>query len=253
MLQVDGIPLVTYYDGGRGTAVCLNVPFNYYRGYPTPDSLYQYLGDDDYHGMLARVLAAILKAHKVERPVQVTAPGSEWLSGLDTPFHEDGKAQYVSLTKRRMAKEEAAATVSFKTPRPGCCYDMLEGKCLGPGPEWQARIEPGGIRLFSVLPYQVQGITAKTKAASYRCGDEVKAEVRVETKGGEPGRHVIGLRVVRPDGQEVRYLARSLEAKTGRASFAVPLALNEPAGRYTLTFTDIATRSTALVAIEVVP
>ena len=253
VLQVEGVPLVTFNDVGRGTAVCLNVPFNYYRGYPTPDSLYQYLGDDEYHGMLARVLAAIFKAHKVERPVEVGVPGGEWLAGLDTPVHVDGKAEYISFTKRRVAKDETAATVSFRSHRPGYCYDMLEGKYLGQGPEWQVQVAPGGVRLLSVLPYQVKELRAKTKSGQARRGEEVQGEVRVETSGGWPGRHVIGLEVKRPDGQAARYLARSLEAKSGRASFVLPLALNEPPGRYTLTFTDIATHATAELALEVLP
>jgi hypothetical protein len=105
----------------------------------------------------------------------------------------------------------------------------------------------------AVLPYQVKELRAKTKSAQARRGEEVQGEVRVETSASWPGRHVIGMEVKRSDGQAVRYLARSLEAKEGRASFVLPLALNEPPGRYTLTFTDIATHATAELALEVLP
>jgi hypothetical protein len=238
---------------GRGAAICLNVPFNYYRGYPTPDHLYLYLGDEDHQRMIGRILAALFKAHKIERPVQVTVPGGEWLAGLDTPLHADGKAQYISLTKRRVAKDEAPATVSFQARRPGHCYDMLEGKYLGQGPEWQTQVAPGGVKLFSVLPYQVKELKVRMKAVQCRRGEEAQGEVRIETTRGQPERHVVHLEVARPDGQAVRYLARSLETKKGRASFSVPLALNEPEGRYTLTFTDVATRASATVALDVQP
>jgi hypothetical protein len=203
--------------------------------------------------MLARVLAAILKAHKVERPVEVGVPGGEWLPGLDTPIHADGKAEYVSFTRRRVTMDETAATLSFRSHRPGYCYDMLEGKYLGQGSEWQVQVAPGGVKLLSVLPYQVKELRARTKSARSRPGEEVQGDVRVETSGGWPGRHVIGLEVKRPNGQAVRYLARSLDARGGRADFALPLALNEPPGRYTLIFTDIASHVKAEVALEVVP
>jgi hypothetical protein len=253
LLQVDGIPLVTCHDVGAGSAICLNVPFNYYRGYPTMDHMYVYLGDPDYHGMLGRILDAIFRAHHVERPVQVTVPQEPWLAGLDTPLHVDGAAQYISLTKRRMAKEETAATVSFRARRGGHCYDMLEGKYLGEGQEWQAEIAPGGVRLFAVLPYKVGALDLHIDKQRLRPGEEVSGDLRIETSSRPPERHVIHVEVVRPDGQEVRYLARNVETRQGKAAFALPLALNEPPGRYTLRSTDVATRILATAPIEVQP
>jgi hypothetical protein len=253
LFQVDGIPLVTCNEVGSGVAICLNIPFNYYRGYPTPDHLYFYLGDEDHNRMIGNILAAILKAHKVERPVQVTVPQGEWLAGLDAAYHADGKAQYIALTKRRVALDEVGQRVSFRARRPGYCYDMFEGKCLGQGVEWPTEIAPGGVKLFCVLPYQVTGLSVEIKGAQFARGGEVQGTVRIETSGGRPERHVVHLDVVRPDGQSVRYLARDLETKGGRAAFAIPLALNEPAGRYTLRFTDVATGTGASAQINVTP
>jgi hypothetical protein len=57
--------------------------------------------------------------------------------------------------------------------------------------------------------------------------------------------------VLRPDGQAVRCLARNLETRDGRAAFTIPLALNDAPGRYTLRCTDVATRTTASVQVDV--
>ena len=259
LLQADGIPLIACNDVGSGSAICLNIPFNYYRGYPTPDHLYLYLGDEDHNRMLGRVLAAILKAHKVEPPVQawpersrgLAVPQGEWLAGLDASFHSDGKAQYIGLAKRRVAKDEASQKVAFRSRAPGHCVDMLAGKYLGQGQEWQAEVAPGGVRLFSILPYQVTGLNVTIEGSRFAPGGEVQGAVRIEAGRGSWARHVIHLDVVRPDGQAVRYLARNLETKRGRAALSLPLALNEPEGSYTLRFTDVATGANAEARIEV--
>jgi len=289
LFQVDGIPLVTCNDVGSGSAICLNIPFNYHRGYPTPDHLYGYLGDENHNRMIANIIVAILKAHKIDRPVPVVAPhthllvpplrggtdlpplrgdggeGGDWLAGLDTAYHADGKAQYIGLTERRVALDQVAQKLSFRARRPGHAYDMLEGKYLGQGEEWQTEIEPGGVKLFSVLPYQVKSLAVSATvglpdraagtgtAGQASRGTEIQGTVRIETSGGRPERHVIHLDVARPDGQAVRYLARNLETRRGRASFSLPLALNEPEGRYTLRLTDIATGANATLQVDVRP
>ena len=253
VLQIDGIPLITCHDVGAGSAVCLNIPFNYYRGGPPPDHMYCYLGDPEYHGMLGRVLDAIFRAHHVGRPVEVTVPQEPWLAGLDTPLHVDGAAQYISLTKRRIRKDETEATVSFRAPRGGHCYDMLRGKYLGEAQQWQTTVTPADVQLFAVLPYQVKGLKVLADKLRFRPGEEIVGTVQIEAGRGPLVRHVIHIDVVRPDGQEVRCLARNLETQDGRAAFAIPLALNEPQGRYTLRSTDVASRTAASVEIEVQP
>jgi hypothetical protein len=253
VLQIEGIPLVTCHDVGAGSAVCLNIPFNYYRGGPTPDHMYCYLGDPAYHGMLGRVLDAIFRAHHVQRPVQVTVPQEPWLAGLDTPLHVDGQAQYISLTKRRLAKDEADAVVSFRAPRGGHCYDMLRGKYLGEAQQWQTTVTPADVQLFAILPYQVKELKVHVDKLRFRPGDEIVGNVQIEASRGPLVRHVIHIDVLRPDGQEVRCLARNLETRDGRAAFAIPLALNDPQGRYTLRCTDVASRVAASAPVEVQP
>ena len=265
LFQIEGVPLVACNDVGRGSAICLNIPFNYHRGYPTPDHLYGYLGDEDHNRMIANIIAAILKAHKIERPVPVVPPQGEWLNGLDAAYHADGRAQYIGLTERRVALDQVVQKLSFLARRPGHAYDMLEGKYLGHGAEWRTEIEPGGVQLFSVLPYQVKSLSvsatvglpdraAGTGAVGQASrGTEIQGTVQVAISSGSPERHVVHLDVARPDGQTVRYLARNLETERGRASFSLPLALNEPEGRYTLRFTDVATGTTASAEITLRP
>jgi hypothetical protein len=215
--------------------------------------MYFYLGDEDHNRMVGNVLAAILEAHRIERPIQVNLPQGAWLSGLDTAYHTDGKAQYIGLTERRVALDQVGQKLSFRAPRPGHGYDMLEGKYLGQGQEWQTEIVPGGVRLFSVLPYRVERLEVNVQGDRFGRGAEVAGTVRIVTSRGTAERHVVHLDVLRPDGQTVRYLDRNLETRRGRASFSLPLALNEQVGRYTLRFTDVATGTRASAEFDLRP
>ncbi|MGD0094123.1 MAG: hypothetical protein ABSE73_29795, partial [Planctomycetota bacterium] len=250
-LELEGVPLVTAHDVGKGTAVCLNIPFNFYRGYPTPDHLYLYLGEPDHNRMVGNVLKAILKAHKIERVVPVDVPDAEWLWGLDVSCHRDGEAQYVALTKKRRALDEPDAAAVVHAPKPGHVYDMLAGKYLGEQKDWRVPLRPADVQVFSVLPYAVQGLHAALEADAAARGAAIRGSVAVDTGGAKPARHVIHLEVVRPDGQAARYLSVNLETAAGTAKFAVPLALNEAPGEYQLRFTDVAT-GTAMTARVVV-
>jgi len=253
LCEIDGIPLVTCNDVGRGSAICLNIPFNYYRGYPTPEHLYAYSGEPGHNRLVGSLLSAILKAHKIEPPVRVDCPGGGWLPGLDASIHTDGRAHYIGLTKQRMVKLEGESEVTVHAPKPGHVYDILNGRYVGSEPTWKAKLAAADVQLFSILPYAVKGLKVTLKRDSFRRGGAIEGRVSVEKSGGRAVRHFIALQVTRPDGQVVRYMAQTLEAGSGSAPFAIPLALNEPEGPYTLRFSDVATGTRADIKATVGP
>ena len=180
------------------------------------------------------------------------SPDGKWPWGLETWYAVDGQAQYVGLTKRRAAKREPDSPIKVRAPRTGHIYDMFTGRYLGKKIEWQTTVAPADVQLFSILPYQVESLMVGCPQKTVRRGGVVIGEVRVVIGDGrkKPVRHVIHLEVIRPDGKAVRYLAQNLETKNGSADFSIPFALNEPAGEYTLIFTDVATRSKKIVQIS---
>ena len=112
---------------------------------------------------------------------------------------------------------------------------------------------PADVRLFAILPYKVRDLKLHVDRLRLRPGDEVVGQVQIEASRGPLERHVIHIDVVRPDGQEVRCLGSNLETRDGRAAFAIPLAMNEPRGRYVLRCTDVASRVVASVQVDVQP
>lgn len=251
-LDADGVPLVVSNKVGKGTAVCLNIPFNNYQYYPTPDTLYFYLADPEYATVIGNILKAVFKAHQLDRVLRVDSPDNKWPWGLETWYAVDGQAQYVGLTKRRAAEREPDSPITVRAPRTGHVYDMFTGRYLGKKMEWQMTVAPADVQLFSILPYQVTSLAVRCPRKTVRRGGVVRGEVGVVIGDSreKPVRHVIHLEVIRPDGGAVRYLAQNLETKNGSADFSIPLALNEPSGEYTLVFTDVATRLKKTVKIS---
>ena len=250
-LTVDGVPLVTSQKVGRGAAVCLNIPFNWHKGYPTPDHQYRYLGLDEHNRMLGSVVSAILEAHKIERPVRIDAPGGQWPWGLETRLHVDGKAQYVSLTKARRTKDEGPVQVTVHAPRGGHVYNLIAGAYLGEKDSWATTVQAADVQIFAVLPYQVDGLSVELEDEVVAPGGAIEGRVAVDTSRSRAERHAIAVHVVRPDGKPVRYLAQVLETRRGRASFSLPLALNEPKGVWRLSFTDAVSGRKATAEVRV--
>jgi len=252
VLEVGGAPLVTANEVGKGSAACLNIPFNYYYGYPAPDSMYKYHGEPSHNRMVGSIVSAILNAHEIQRPVKVEVPEGEWLWGLDTPYHVDGAAQYVSITKRRRTKaEQGGYPVVLHAPEPGHLYDMYAREYLGEKASWEVQVAAADVRLFSILPYKAQGLEVDLTRKKASRGQPITGKVTVDTGGAEPVRHFVRLSVVRPGGEAVRYLAQTLETAGGVAKFTIPLALNEPSGTWELTFSDAATGTQASMQVEV--
>ena len=252
-LKADGdIPLVISNRVGKGTAVCLNMPFNNFQYYPTPDSLYSYLADPQYATIIGNVLKTVLKAHQFKRIAEVQTPDGKWPWGLETWYAVDGQAKYVGLTKRRGAKDEKKYPIEVLLPDSGHLYDMFSGEYLGSGNIWSTTVSPADVQLLSILPYRVEGLEISFYGHNVERGATIEGKVQVETGKSEAVRHVVHLDVIRPDGSTVGYLARNLEIKEGNGVFAVPIALNEPLGKYELIFTDVATRTKRVITINVV-
>jgi len=253
LCQIDGIPLVIVNEVGKGKAICLNIPFTYYRGFNMPDSLYAYWGDENHNKLIASIIDTLFGSLNIERVLNVSFPGSDkkWLFGLDVAYYNDGEAQYVGLTKRRETDDEQPQEIILHTRKPGHVYDMFTGEYLGETDSWKIIVEQVDVRLFSVLPYKLNRINIFLNEGSVKQGSMITGKVKIDTDNKTFIRHVIHLEVIRPDGKSIQYLARNLETKDGTAEFSMPIALNEPEGKWTLEFTDIATRISKTIEVQV--
>ena len=232
-LRAGDVPVVTARTEGQGAAVCLNANLS---------------------GPFARnLLGVVLAAHGLAPQATMLTPAAgwqpgAWLPGLEVHRFTDGAAEYVALARNRV-EGAAPGRVRVTFARAGRMYDVLTGRDLGAGATQELALPSASLTLLACLPYRVTAVDAS--AAPARVGGTLTGSVRVVTDGAPAGRHVVHLAATRPDGQVVRYLARNLTAPAGAAAFALPLALNEPPGQWTLTLTEVTTHTQTALTVRV--
>jgi len=247
----NGIPLLTTRTLGKGRAICLNIPFNYYQNTTMPDSQYAYWGEPHHNALIAALLREVLAAVGVTRPLAVDCPAGQWPFRMNVAHLPDGRAQYIGLTKGRKDDAEGTSAITLRPRRAGEVYDVLAGRHLGRLDAIPCTVNSVDVKLFAVLPYRVEKLTVKLAQDAIAAGGELRGEATLAFSG-TPVRHVVNLQARRPDGQAVRYLTRNLELPAGSllqrgktVAFALPIAANESVGEWTLQATDVATGTSA--------
>ncbi|MCL5674914.1 MAG: beta-galactosidase [Candidatus Omnitrophica bacterium] len=240
--EINNIPLLIVNQIGKGKSICLNIPFNYYRGTIMPDSLYAYWGDKKQNILIASILNMLFRTLNIHKPVRIETENGKWPIRMAVTYLKDGQAQYIGITRQRNSDSEKSVKITIYPPVAGYVYNVLTGKYIGKKSSFTTLVHPVDVGIFSVLPYKLKGI-AISSSEKVRRGETLKGEIFLQTDEKTPAncRHVIHLSVIRPDGKNVSYLSTNLQTDNGKADFSIPFVLNEPKGKWKLQFTDVAT------------
>lgn len=84
----------------------------------------------------------------------------------------------------------------------------------------------------------MDSIEVQLEKQTVKAGEAVRGRFRLKTTPQTPCRHIVSISLERVDGKTPRYLRRTVETADGLGVFAIPLALNEPAGEWTLILSD---------------
>jgi len=101
--------------------------------------------------------------------------------------------------------------------------------------------------LFAVLPYRVTGVTADAS----QTGRTLKIDSVVQVSQGSAGRHVVNVQVTDVAGRKRPEYGMDVIARNGRASHSFSLALNDPAGQWTIEVEDVTTGTTGKTVVQV--
>jgi len=140
-------------------------------------------------------------------------------------------------TARGSVRDGSARTYGLVAPKQApFAYLGRTGRFLGKGGVAKIDLRPSDVALVSFLPYRVNRL-AIAKLASPSLP---RFRATVESGGPGPGRHVIHVWVTAPDGTGMPAADQTVEAPQGTAEFAVPTALDDPPGLYTVHIRDAA-------------
>lgn len=159
--------------------------------------------------------------------------------------YSDGENEYVVVVD----KKPTPCVVKFKKP---ChLYDGRQGEYLGHSDSVTIDLAGSEGRWISGLPYRVEGIVLEGPAVIRR-GERFAFTARLEIEQSiKPGRHVFFVAVHDPEGRECRYYRQKIVAENGGCDIVIPFCLNEKAGEWTITVTDVATGSKAGAKVKI--
>jgi len=128
-------------------------------------------------------------------------------------------------------------------------YDQRAGKLLGKTDAVTVALDQYQPTILTLLPEPVEEMTLSAPAEAAR-GTLVRTRLKlVAPKLGKT--HAFRVRVLAPDGKELRVLTRTLSAPGGAVAWEFPLALTDPAGSYALHVRDVATGARAEARLSV--
>ncbi|MDP6507289.1 MAG: beta-galactosidase trimerization domain-containing protein, partial [Planctomycetota bacterium] len=175
LCHIDGVPVVTVNEIGKGKAICLNIPFTFYSGRTFFDCQYAYWGHPDHNALMVPLLRNLMRASGIERPIKIETDNiSEWPFGLEIARLPEGQAEYLGLTKKRQSDGEPSRRITVYSSQKGHVYDMLHGDYLGEREFWDIAIQQADVRLFAVLPYRLEQLAVALAPETVRQGDAIR-------------------------------------------------------------------------------
>ena len=194
--------------------------------------------DDD-----LQMMQMLLRAAGITPPVDVTdAAGVSLLKNYETNVLKDGPIDYYGVYCETSPDNPEQMVVVFPEARE--TYDVRAGKYLGRVKQAACPLKAFGAALFARLDYTVSGLTVTAGSAAR--GETVPLALKVAVKGtSQPGRHVVRLEVLAPDGKQSLFYTQNVDTKNGSWQGEIHTALNDQPGTWTVRAREVISGLTA--------
>ena len=166
---------------------------------------------------------------------------------INRPWRVSGVGETLSDDTLAVFETDRLLTVAF--PEPAHCYNSRTGEYLGRTAEVRQKLPRLTPLIIARLPYRVRGIDVERPARAQR-GGTIGVTVSLRTDG-KPADHVVHLDVFQPDGTWCYWLSGQAVTQGRKCSFDVPLAINDPTGRWRLEVRDVVTGLTRDTSLTV--
>jgi len=182
-----------------------------------------------------RCFSKILELAGLERTMEFVGPG------LGSTRFGEGDLTYIGVVSNR-SLEALRRSYTIRIPEKKHAYIVRGREYLGFTDTPTFRLDEATRRagdLISLLPYKVEDLSVESPA-SVKAGQVVRAAVRILPEEAQKRRHVVTVRVIDPEGKDLRWYRHSVETKDGVARIAIGIATNDPPGKWTLRLRDAA-------------
>jgi len=145
---------------------------------------------------------------------------------------------------------EKSRTVRLKLPREMQAYDVRASKTLGALKEISVTLDPYEPAIFALSP---EPLPALRLAAPERIARGSTTEIGVSFASSTAASiHVLHVEVSDPAGKVVPHYSGNLLAPNGRAAHRLPVAHNDPAGRWRIVVHDLLSGQSQTATVEVI-
>ena len=229
---------------GRGRAVLMGYPLSEYRK----------LRNAGKETAFREALRAVVDAHGVTAQVKVTADGQP-VSACEVVRFEGGDIEYVGIVSEDNVEVAATVQATITFPSEAHVYDVRAKQYLGRVSRVETALRPGEPLLYARLPYTVDRVALAAGRGQYRAGEVVALRATIHTSAGRlAGGHVVRVEAAGPDGQEVlQHYSQNVLTTDPGADVRIPLALNDAAGAWRFTATDVVSGSRGEAVVQVRP
>jgi hypothetical protein len=194
----------------------------------------------------AEFLGRLLASAGVEPALQVLNRAGGPFRDLEVRRWQNGRIRIISLFRGEYGAEEEEALL--KLPEARHVYNLRSGKDLGRTASLTVRILPDRATFLVLAPGPVPDVELKLSAGRAARGQVVRLTASVP---GAAGLHAVRVRVRTPAGEVAEWLNRELMVDGRGQDCDLPVAFNDPVGRWTVEATDLYTEKTTITGYRV--
>jgi len=174
----------------------------------------------------------------VEAPVQVTSK-SEPLNGMKIARFDSGGFETVMLYRDYFLEDLSPRFGWISFNEKAHLYNVRTMEYLGESAVTSLTFEPGMMQVIARLPYRVESLSISPPVLTVDAGAVAAFDISLVPSRGDAGDHVLRVEVRGPDGKSRSYYNRNILARNGTGTFSVPVALNDPEGRWVVCAQDV--------------
>jgi hypothetical protein len=241
------VPVVIVNEVGKGRAVLLNFSM---AGSLDPDAYGKYYS---YHAWTlaaadpeasAEFVGRLLAWSGVEPALQVLDRAGGRFRNLEVRRWQNGRIRIISLFRFEGGDEEALVQL----PAARHVYNLRSGKDLGRTASLSLPVRARRATFLVLAPEPVPDVDLKLSAGRAARGQVVRLTASVP---GAAGLHAVRVRVKTPAGEVAEWLERELMVDGRGQGCDLPVAFNDPVGRWTVEATDLYTEKTTTTGYRV--
>ncbi|MEA3401127.1 MAG: beta-galactosidase trimerization domain-containing protein, partial [Armatimonadota bacterium] len=237
----DGTPALLVHRYGEGAAVYLNADLYAYHEMRRRGT------ERDVRELMRALLEELAD---MRAPLVPRHKHGHAISATEVTRLADGGTEYVGLLRDFSVDDKSPHAVRLQLRPDSHVYDVRGQRYLGPGGRIEDTLEVGQPKMYAVLPYRVETLSARCPETVAR-GERVRVRLSVSGTAESLGPHAVRVEVTMPDDSAPEYLGRTLYLPRGRGSYWFVPALNAPAGRWRVSAVECVSGEATSVELHV--